>query len=80
MRVNLRDVLTALDRSEREALLVASIIERDRHDLGPAVLNIFKVAMFLAQQLNAYDRYRISEIIRDLADDLEHNKRHVVVS
>lgn len=77
MRFNLRDLINTLEPTEREALLICSILERGNDPVSP-IIEIVKAVRVLAQYLDIKDRILIAERLRDAADECEHRQRVAV--
>jgi hypothetical protein len=74
----LTDAIWALEFSERAALLVCSIIDKNKHNPVAPVLAIVDLTNVMASYLNSHDRVRVANALRDCADLLEHKKQVVV--
>jgi hypothetical protein len=70
-------VLGALSPDERLASLICSVIER-RPQAMSALVSMAAVIAVMAQHLNGTSRIALAEILRDTADNVEHERRQVV--
>jgi hypothetical protein len=73
------DALAEMSADEQLATLICCIVER-RPQAMSAVVSMAAVIAVMAQHFNETNRIALAEILRDIADDVEHRRQVVHIA